>query len=45
MKKELIAFVLQVCEEDLRGGDHPLRVLSEENLTCASNFTGKKEIE
>lgn len=21
--------------------DHPLRVLSEENLTCASTFTGK----
>ena len=22
------------------GDDHPLRVLSEENLTCASTFTG-----
>lgn len=24
--------------------DHPLRVLSEENLTCASTFTGKLEL-
>ena len=27
-------------ESSAPSDDHPLRVLSEENLTCASNFTG-----
>jgi hypothetical protein len=30
------------ADSDLESGEHPLRVLSTENLTVVSTFTGKK---
>jgi kinesin family member 26 len=31
------------ADSDLESGEHPLRVLSTENLTVVSTFTGKEE--